>query len=120
MKKRADSDYVAFEFCIKKISAVGIDNEILYEIYKFLFPVQKMIVNEFHAFEGRVKKGKVSPGLTNFQQMFDEAGFEIYMNQRARDAYWKVEEKGNSEQNNAFIRELKVHMDSVLNNQMLA
>ncbi|RIB12096.1 hypothetical protein C2G38_2201621 [Gigaspora rosea] len=183
MKKKADSDYVAFEFRIKKIFAIGISDEILNEIHKFPFPVQEMIVDEFRAFEGRVKKGKISPGLTflmcdclffrqyllpcrhifhehlygatqlltsnawrNFQQIFDEARFEIYMNhelvdvimperteaeraaenrhlainelmERACDAYWKVEEKGNSEQTNAFIRELKVRMDSVLNNR---
>ncbi|RHZ51234.1 hypothetical protein Glove_481g50 [Diversispora epigaea] len=94
LKRRSDSDYVAFEFRVKKISVTV--NEILF-------------VND------RIEKGKELPGLTSlechctffhkymlpckhifheqlygprklltidawnqFQQMFDESGFEIY------------------------------------------
>ncbi|RHZ83618.1 hypothetical protein Glove_89g48 [Diversispora epigaea] len=39
LKKRSDSDYVAFKFQIKKISVTGIDDDILREIYKFSFPI---------------------------------------------------------------------------------
>jgi hypothetical protein len=38
--------------------------------------------------------------------------------ERMRDIYWKVEERGNTEQTGAFIRELKDHLEPVLNNQM--
>ena len=84
----------------------------------------------------------------NFQQMFDEAGFEIYMHrelveleapkmteaekamenrrlaineltERMRDIYWRVEERGNTEQTSLFIKELNDRLGSVLNNQML-
>ncbi|PKK55468.1 hypothetical protein RhiirC2_802261, partial [Rhizophagus irregularis] len=64
-KKRADSEHVAYEFRTKKISAIGIDDEILDEIHKFPFPVQQMLINEFCAVEGRIEKGKAAPGLTS-------------------------------------------------------
>ncbi|CAB5210279.1 unnamed protein product [Rhizophagus irregularis] len=62
-KKHSDSEYVSFEFCTKNISAIGVDHVILHEIYKFPFPVQQMLVNEFNAVQGRIKKGKPTPGL---------------------------------------------------------
>jgi len=81
-----------------------------------------------------------------FQQMFDEAGFDIYIHRelvdlevprmteaekatenrrlaisklmkRMCDIYWRIEEKGNIEQTGAFIRELKNCIEPVLNNQ---
>ena len=62
-KKRSDSEYVAFEFRTKKISAIGIDYEILDEIHKFPYPVQKLVVEEVLAVEKRLEKGKEPPGL---------------------------------------------------------
>ncbi|GES99088.1 hypothetical protein GLOIN_2v1777773 [Rhizophagus clarus] len=62
-KKRSDSEYVSFEFRTKNISAIGIDHVILHEIHKFPFPVQQMLVNEFNAVQGRIEKGKPTPGL---------------------------------------------------------
>ncbi|RHZ76598.1 hypothetical protein Glove_195g8 [Diversispora epigaea] len=50
-KKREDSDFVSFEFRIKKISVMGVDEEILQEIHKFPFPVQKMLTEEACAVE---------------------------------------------------------------------
>ncbi|CAB5217379.1 unnamed protein product [Rhizophagus irregularis] len=58
-------EHVAYEFRTKKISAIGIDDEILDEIHKFPFPVQQMLINEFCAVEGRIEKGKAAPGLTS-------------------------------------------------------
>lgn len=46
-KKRSDSEHVAYEFRTKRISAIGIDDEILQEVHKFPFPIQQMLVNEF-------------------------------------------------------------------------
>lgn len=63
-KKCLDSEYVAFEFRTKNISAVGIDHETLQEIYKFPFAIQQLLISEFHAVEKRIEKGKVAPGLT--------------------------------------------------------
>ncbi|CAG8812128.1 14545_t:CDS:2, partial [Cetraspora pellucida] len=67
LKKQLDSDYVAFKFRVKKISAVGVDNDILKEIHKFSFPVQKLIVNEVFAVNDRIEKGKGLPGLMSLE-----------------------------------------------------
>src|SRR5437762_3810388 len=45
-KKRSESESAAFDFRIKKVSAYGVDNNILEEIHKFLFPFQHLIVKE--------------------------------------------------------------------------
>ncbi|PKY62263.1 hypothetical protein RhiirA4_432418 [Rhizophagus irregularis] len=64
-KKCSDSEHVAYEFRVKRISAVGVDDDILQEIHKFPFPVQQMLISEFCAVEGRMEKGKSAPGLTS-------------------------------------------------------
>ncbi len=81
-----------------------------------------------------------------FQQMFEETGFEVYQHhelvevdsettyaeiaqenrrltlnelmERTRDVYWRVEEKG-SERCNMFLLELKAHLEPVLNNEII-
>ncbi|PKC69122.1 hypothetical protein RhiirA1_456383 [Rhizophagus irregularis] len=85
-KKRTDSECVAYEFRTKKISFIGVDDEILTEIHKFPFPVQQMIIKEYCAVDGRLEKGKTALGLTSlncycdqFQRMFDDTGFDVYM-----------------------------------------
>jgi len=62
-KKLADSERVAFDFHTKKISADGIDDEILKEIHKFPFPLQQMLVKQASAVMDRLAKGKGAPGL---------------------------------------------------------
>ncbi|GBC05975.1 hypothetical protein RclHR1_06530015 [Rhizophagus clarus] len=62
-KKCSDSEHIAHEFRIKKISTISIDDEVLHEVHKFPFPVQQMLINEICAVEGRLKKGKLAPGL---------------------------------------------------------
>ncbi|POG68934.1 hypothetical protein GLOIN_2v1777773 [Rhizophagus irregularis DAOM 181602=DAOM 197198] len=51
-KKQTDSERVAYEFRTKKISFIGVDDEILTEIHKFPFPVQQMIIKEYCAVDG--------------------------------------------------------------------
>ncbi|CAG8630717.1 11215_t:CDS:1, partial [Scutellospora calospora] len=63
LKKRSNLNYIAFEFCVKKISAPDIADDTLKEIYKFPFPIQKLIVGEIFAANNRVEKGKELPGL---------------------------------------------------------
>lgn len=65
MKKSSDAEYTAFEFRVKKISVVGVDQEILEEIRQFPFPIQQLIVREACAVEGRIEKGKEAPGLVS-------------------------------------------------------
>ncbi|GES94240.1 hypothetical protein GLOIN_2v1776807 [Rhizophagus clarus] len=48
-KKCSDSEHVAHEFRIKKISTISIDDEVLHEVHKFPFPVQQMLINEICA-----------------------------------------------------------------------
>ena len=64
-KKRSDSERVAFEFNIKKISAYGVENNIIEEIHKFPFPLQQLLIKEARAVMDRVEKGKGAPGLTS-------------------------------------------------------
>ncbi|PKY56610.1 hypothetical protein RhiirA4_477030 [Rhizophagus irregularis] len=58
LKKRSDSEKVAFEFRTKKISAYGVKNDIIEEIHKFLFPLQHLIVKEACAVMNKLEKGK--------------------------------------------------------------
>ncbi|RIB21156.1 hypothetical protein C2G38_2034618 [Gigaspora rosea] len=78
-----------------------------------------------------------------FQLMFQDCGFEVYFHceiveldalekteaekasdnrrsavnefiERTRDVYWRIEKKGDEEQTNAFVRDLKSRLVSVL------
>ncbi|RHZ76597.1 hypothetical protein Glove_195g9 [Diversispora epigaea] len=70
---------------------------------------------------------------TKFQQIFEESGFEVNISEninekvaenrrlvvnelmeRTRDVYWRIEEKGNDEQTDIFLNELRSCL--VLNN----
>ena len=62
-KKLADSERVVFDFRTKKISAYGIDDEILKEIHKFPFPLQQMLVKQAFAMMNRLVKDKGVPEL---------------------------------------------------------
>lgn len=63
MKKQSDAEHTAFEFRTKRISVIGVDYEILDQIHKLPFPLQQLIINEIHAVEKRIEKGKEAPGL---------------------------------------------------------
>ncbi|CAG8807845.1 5004_t:CDS:2, partial [Cetraspora pellucida] len=52
----SDAEYVAFEFCTKRISAFGIDHEILNEVHKFSYLIQKIVIDEIFAIAKRLKK----------------------------------------------------------------
>lgn len=62
-KRRAASEKVALTFRTKKISLVLLDEDILQEIHKFPFPIQKLIGNEALAVNDRLEKGKPPPNL---------------------------------------------------------
>ena len=64
-KKRSEAESASFDFCIKKISVYGVDDDILEEIKKFPFPFQKLIVKEARAVMNRLEKGKGVPGLSS-------------------------------------------------------
>ncbi|GBB86117.1 hypothetical protein RclHR1_12580005 [Rhizophagus clarus] len=62
-KKRSKAKSVSFDFRIKKVSAYGVDDDILEEIQKFSFPFQQLIIKKACAVMNRLKKGKGVPGL---------------------------------------------------------
>ena len=64
-KKRSEAESASFNFRIKKISAYGVDDDILEEIKKFPFPFQQLIVKEACAVMNRLEKGKGVPGLSS-------------------------------------------------------
>uniref|UniRef100_U9TK48 MULE transposase domain-containing protein n=1 Tax=Rhizophagus irregularis (strain DAOM 181602 / DAOM 197198 / MUCL 43194) TaxID=747089 RepID=U9TK48_RHIID len=64
-KKRSEAESASFDFRIKKISAYGVDGDILEEIQKFPFPFQQLIIREACAVINRLEKGKSTPGLTS-------------------------------------------------------
>jgi hypothetical protein len=62
-KKRVDSEKAAFNFCQKRISVTNLNDEILKEVHKFPYPIQKLIVGEAMAMSARIEKGKPPPNL---------------------------------------------------------
>ncbi|CAB5186668.1 unnamed protein product [Rhizophagus irregularis] len=64
-KKRSEAKIASFDFCIKKISAYSVDDDILEEIKKFPFPFQQLIIKEACAVMNRLEKGKGVPGLAS-------------------------------------------------------
>jgi hypothetical protein len=64
-KKRSEAESASFDFHIKKISAYGVDDDILEEIQKFPFPFQQLIIKEACAVMNRLEKGKGVPGFTS-------------------------------------------------------
>ncbi|RHZ74083.1 hypothetical protein Glove_227g182 [Diversispora epigaea] len=134
-KKRTDSERAAFDFRIKKVSAYGVDNDIIGEIHKFPFPIQHLLVKEACAVMDRIEKGK------GFQEMFEESGYEIYegresvvefaqtgpqkeaedrrltvveLTERVRDKYWSVEEMGDVKKTEAFISMLETSLNPII------
>ncbi|CAB4432297.1 unnamed protein product [Rhizophagus irregularis] len=62
-KKISEAERAAFEFRTKKISAYSVDNDIIEEIHKFPFPLQRLLVKEACAVMNRIEKGKGTLGL---------------------------------------------------------
>lgn len=56
---------VATNFRSKVISIANVRPEVLTEIHKFPFPVQKLISEEAHAVSKRLEEGKEVPNLKN-------------------------------------------------------
>ncbi|CAG8613880.1 29675_t:CDS:2, partial [Gigaspora margarita] len=58
-KKRSESESATFNFHITKVSAYGVENNILEEIHKFPFQFQNLLVKKTCAVVNRIEKGKV-------------------------------------------------------------
>ncbi|RHZ85584.1 hypothetical protein Glove_64g118 [Diversispora epigaea] len=91
-KKCTDSEYVAFEFCTKKISIVGISDKILNEIHKFPFPVQRMLADEACTVEKRIEKDILEETEAKRAAKNRRLAINELM-ERTRNMYWRVEEK---------------------------
>jgi hypothetical protein len=63
-KKRSDFKSAAFNFRVKKVSAYGVEKDIIEEIHKFPLPFQHLLIKETCAIMDRLEKGKGAPGLT--------------------------------------------------------
>ncbi|CAG8597736.1 14519_t:CDS:2 [Racocetra persica] len=55
----------AIEFCTKRISFANIRPEVLNEIHKFSFLLQRLIAEEVHAIAKRLEEGKCLPNLAS-------------------------------------------------------
>jgi len=64
-RKEAIAKEVAINFRTKTISIANVRPEVLAEIHKFPFPVQKLITQEAHAVSKRLEEGKEVPDLTD-------------------------------------------------------
>jgi hypothetical protein len=65
VKKQSDSKSAAFDFRVKKVSAYGVEKDIIEEIQKFPLPFQHLLIKEACAVMDRLEKGKGAPGLTS-------------------------------------------------------
>ncbi|RIA87047.1 hypothetical protein C1645_828338 [Glomus cerebriforme] len=83
-KRQTDSEHVAYEFHIKKISFINLN-----------VPVSRLT--------------EAKNAIVNRRQSVSE------LMERMHDTYWRVEEKGNAEQTGMFIKELKDHLELILN-----
>ncbi|RIB25617.1 hypothetical protein C2G38_2030897 [Gigaspora rosea] len=112
---------------------------------RYLLPCRHM----FHEHMYGATKLLTTNVWRNFQQMFQECGFEVYTHheivkvdtpertkaerasdnrplavnelmKRTRDVYWKIEGNGDENQTNAFIRDLKSHLEPILRYAFLA
>ncbi|RHZ83460.1 hypothetical protein Glove_92g68 [Diversispora epigaea] len=97
-KKRSDFERVAFDFRTKKVSAYGVDTDIIEEIHRFPFPLQHLLIKEACSIMDRIEKVQymlpckhifhehiygsnkllTSEAWKGFQGMFEESGYEIY------------------------------------------
>ncbi|PKK57547.1 hypothetical protein RhiirC2_791118 [Rhizophagus irregularis] len=113
-KKRSEAKSASFDFCIKKISAYGVDIDILEKIQKFPFPFQQLIIREAcaHIFHKHMYGNKL---LTTdvwqiFCKIFEESGFEVYESQESFIKYVQTEQQKNAENQKIAVGELTERM----------
>ncbi|CAG8759287.1 24586_t:CDS:2, partial [Racocetra persica] len=102
----------AIEFCTKRISLANIRPEILDEIHKFPFTLQKLIAKEVHVIAKRLEEGKGLPNLAKkLSKIFEEKSIEVYQTHGIVEipviqvfAANKIAEKNHSKINELFER----------------
>ncbi|GET04708.1 hypothetical protein GLOIN_2v1775727 [Rhizophagus clarus] len=127
-KKRSEAKSASFDFRIKKVSAYGVDDDILEEIQKFTFPFQQLIIKEACAVMNHLEKGKESGFevyesrelFIEYVQTEQQKGAENHkiavgeLTKRMRDRYWHVEEMGDAERTQSFISMLEASVDPII------
>ncbi|CAG8833678.1 22313_t:CDS:2, partial [Gigaspora margarita] len=89
------------------ILVVGIDDEILNQIYKFSFPIQQLIINEALEIE--------LPRKTETEKAAENKCLIVSkLIKRSRNAYWRIEDKGSPEEKSEFIKDLKDSLEIIL------
>ncbi|PKC57479.1 hypothetical protein RhiirA1_472440 [Rhizophagus irregularis] len=111
LKKRSDSEKVAFDFRTKKISAHGVEDDIIEEIHKFPFPLQRLIVKEAcaHIFYEHMygnTKLLTADVWKMFQEMFEESGFEVYESRESVITFVQTEKQKDIENRRLTVAEL--------------
>ncbi|RHZ86839.1 hypothetical protein Glove_43g6 [Diversispora epigaea] len=150
-KKCSDSDYIAFEFRVKKILAAGriekgkdlpslmsLECQCLF-FRKYMLPCKHIFHEQIYG----PRKLLTIDAWKQFQQTFDESGFEIYehrelinfeileknendraaenrkltvneLMKRTRNEYWNIEENGDEKEKREFLERLKTCLDPIL------
>ncbi|CAB4400369.1 unnamed protein product [Rhizophagus irregularis] len=113
-KKRSEAESASFDFRIKKVSAYGVDNDILKEIKKFPFPFQQLIVKEACVVMNRLEKGKEYVQTEQQKSAKDRRIAVGELTERMRDRYWHVEEMGDAEKTRTFISMLEASVNPII------
>ncbi|CAG8641422.1 2589_t:CDS:2 [Cetraspora pellucida] len=124
-KKRSDSENATFDYHIKKVSAYGVEDKILKEIYKFPLSFQHLLIKEACAVINRLEKRKghifyehmygnnllTADVWKKFQEMFEESGFEVYISWESLVKYVQSEQQRSAENRRIAVIELteRVH-----------
>ncbi|RIA87708.1 hypothetical protein C1645_827431 [Glomus cerebriforme] len=127
--KKAFSDtsaIAAFDFNTKKISAYGIDNDIIEEICKFSFPLQCLLVEEAYAVIERIEKEysyEIYEGRKTIiefvqtkkrKEAEDQRLSVVKLTERIHDKYWNVKELGNVKNTESFISMLEASINPII------
>ncbi|RHZ67799.1 hypothetical protein Glove_299g65 [Diversispora epigaea] len=132
---------------VEKRIEKGKDVPVLTSLNCYCLFFRQYLLPCWHIFHNHLydeKKLLTTNAWEQFQQMFIESGFEVYIShelveielpkktkaekamenqrstineliERTRNAYWRVEEKGNAVQKSTFIETLKASLGSILN-----
>ncbi|RGB41571.1 hypothetical protein C1646_751999 [Rhizophagus diaphanus] len=97
-KKCSNSEHVAYEFRVKRISAIGVDDDILQEIHKFLFPVQQMLITGFDIYISHGLVNLEVPRMTEAEKATENRQLAVSeLMKRVHDMYWRVEKTEHTE-----------------------
>ncbi|CAB4483520.1 unnamed protein product [Rhizophagus irregularis] len=114
LKKRSDSEKVAFDFRTKKISTYGVEDDIIEEIHKFPFHFNEMFEeSDFEIYESH--ESVITFIQTEQQKEVENRRLTVAeLTERVRDRYWRVEEMGDAKRTEAFISMLETSINPII------